>query len=242
MFNEKNIYFNSIHPKAREVLEALTQSKNWDSSEFNKIMVVLKLLGDGQSIPSINTPETLHLQLYRKFFEDLLEKTKQTNREHGRAILVDKEKQSVVMSGKISIGNINSTMIDAQPQPGREKIQSLIGTIHTHPSEGENVFSVHGFSHQDYKTFLLDNRQQFMVVVYGESIRLIVMKTSVTPNNMRKEVLEKQIDSIETELSNNNIIERIIQFNKIACIEFGLVFYMANKKSNDLFTKVKVTE
>ena len=243
MFSENRIYFESTHLENLKKLELLTQAKNWDSSQFNKIIIALGILGKGQSFPAINTPETIHLQAYRKYFDDLLNRTKETSREHSRAIFIDKEKQSVVMSGKISIGDEKSTILNTSAQPGREKFQDLIGTIHTHPTANENIFSAHGFSGQDYKSFIFNRKEQFMIVTYGESARLLVLKTSVTPNNLKQESIEKRINTIgEDFFKNENHIKELIDFNKMACVEFGLTLYMANKSSNDLFEKINVTE
>jgi len=246
MFNENNIYTKSISLEYQNELEKLTQSKDWDSSQFNKIITMLSLLGNGQSIPAFNRPETIHLQSYRKYFEDLLSKTKETNKEHGRAILVDQEKKLVIMSGKITVGDEKGCMIDPSPQLGKEKIQNLIGTIHTHPIDKNSFFSFtsHGFSGQDYKSFLSDSRQQFMIITYGDSSRLLVFKTSVTPNRLEINSIEKRINGTENEfLKEKGLIEKkVVDFNKMACLEFGLTLYIANKESNDLFMKINVTE
>jgi hypothetical protein len=148
------------------------------------------------------------------------------------------------MSGKISIGTLNQTIINETAQPGREKFQNLIGTIHTHPVINNYMFSAHGFSGQDYKSFLFDKREQFMFITYGDSARLVVLKTSVTPSNLDQKSIESRINETENDFlkNGNNMIQKVIDFNKMTCIEFGLTLYMASKDSNDLFTKIDVTK
>ncbi len=239
MLEENSIYFNSIQGEHQKTLENLTQSKNWDSAQFNKIIVTLGLIGNGQSIPARFRPESINLQVYRKYFEDLLERTKKEEKEHARAIFIDREKQSVIISG-VSVGIEGNSCIDDSPQPGREKFQSLIGSIHSHTMD----ITAHSFSDGDLGVFLSDKRQQFMIMVYGESMRLIVLKTSVTPNNMSIESLKRRIsEATKDSFSTGKVVmEQVVDFDKIICAEFGLVFYMATKSSDDFFKKINVVD
>lgn len=245
MIERKSIYLASApHPNDLKVLEQLTENKHWDSGQFNQVMVALGVLGGGQAVPARNRPESIHLQNYRRVFEDLLKRSKETDKEHCRTIFVDKEKRSIVMSEKISIGTENRVIMHTTPQPGREKFQKLIGSVHTHPLGKGLDFSAHGLSGQDYRSFLSDPRQQFMIITYGGSVRMLVLKTSVTPNNIGVNFIERKISTIETDSfgSEKFSISQIVKFNKGVCLEFGLTFYKANKESNDLFDRINVVD
>ena len=240
MLGHEKIYVNSAHPEDKKTLEALTAPSNWDSDQFDRVMVALGLVGNGESVPAINRPESVHLQKYRKFFEELLKRTKDAAREHARVIFVDRGENRVVMSNKISVGTVNEVKMHVIPQPGREKFQTLIGSVHTHPIDDQSLS--HGLSGTDYKTFLSDPRQQFMIITFGENVRMMVLKTSATPNNISVERTQQRIAALEKEFfrMGGSSQVQIVDFNKTACLEFGLTLYMANKTSNDMFTRVNV--
>jgi len=67
---KEDIYLSSPNSFGLKALETLTASKNWDSDQFARIMATLGIIGHGQAIPAPNRPETIHLQRYRKAFED----------------------------------------------------------------------------------------------------------------------------------------------------------------------------
>jgi hypothetical protein len=149
------------------------------------------------------------------------------------------------MSNKISVGTSGEVAMQIIPQPGREKFQTFIGSIHTHPIDHGLDFRAYGLSDEDYRIFLSDLRQQFMVITFGDSVRMLVMKTSVSPNNLEQESIKKRILDITAEffaarVSPTQFLAQFVDFNKTVCVEFGLTFYMANKESNDLFERISV--
>lgn len=244
MFSER-IFKSQIDSSESQKLESLTRPSSWDYARFREVLIALGSLGAGRSIPGSNAPETIHLQEWRDSIKDLLNRTNASNREHGRALFVDTGKGGLVMSGKISIGDRNSVRIDTSRQPGRERFQKVIATIHTHPSS-PGPPTTHGLSGGDYIDFLNNQTQQAMLMGYGDSSMLMSLKTSCTPNNMDLDDITHRLQRLEDEFvhQNNgrNIVQRVVDFNKMACVEFGLALYSASPKNRDLFERVIVAD
>src|SRR3990167_5501088 len=241
--DSEKLYLRNIHPEDKKTLHNLTQNKHWDSVQSKKVLVSLAMLRPGNFIPAENAPESIHLQSWRPFIDDLVKRTSQSGREYSRAVLADTGKQSIIMSGKIIAGDEHTTRLELLKQPGREREQLHVGSMHTHPwvtTEGMAKLNLgsHGLSGTDYRTFLSDPEQQFMMIVYGEKNSMFAMKTSATPNNMRRERLEKRIAECELDYLNNgnaSFMERVAFFNKAVCTEFGLTLYRATPETRDLF-------
>lgn len=236
--NPDKLYARSMHPEDAETLDLMTQPKSWDYHKFSEVMVALGIVGEGNFIPARNAPESVHLQGWREFINDLQNKTRTTGKEYARTILSDFERKKLVM-GKITSGTEGSVMIDVSKQPGREKFQRRIATLHTHPLE----LTAHGLSDQDYRAFLSDAEQQAMLIAYGEGCLIMIMKTSVTSANLSRNTLEKIIKDCEADFlrrESSSIFESMIEFNREMCIELGLTMYMATKESRDLFERVKL--
>jgi len=234
-------YLGAIHSKDQETLDRLTEPRNWDYAQFRSILVALAKVSNAQSITARNRPNSIHLQGWRKCIDDLVDRSRKSGKEHARVILADTEKDSLVVSGKITIGSRDSVRLDVSRQPGREKFQKAIASLHVHP---DNLTS-HGLSGQDYKTFLSDSEQQVMMIAYGKANRIMVLKTTVTPNNLDESAINRHIEDVESEYINNSNkhpVLRVVDFNKSVCSEFGLVMYMADEKSSDLFERVNVTQ
>ncbi len=244
MFQER-IFKNQLGSQEQQLLETLTRPSSWDYARFREVLVTLGALGGGQSVPGTNAPESIHLQEWRDSLRDLLNRTKANNREHGRAVFVDTDKRGLVMSGKISIGDNHSVSIDTTRQPGRERFQRIIATIHTHPySPGSPT--THGLSGGDYIDFLHTQSQQAMLMGYGDSSMLMTLKTSCTPNNMATPDITPRLQKLEDEFihqgNGRNVVQRVIDFNKMACVEFGLALYSASPQNRDLFERVIVAD
>ncbi len=237
----------TVHPDDAAAIRQMTESSAWDSTQFNQILVALATVGNGESIPAANCPNTIQLQRWRKFIDDLLDRTSRSNREHARAVLADTQKKTILMSGKISAGSESEVNVRLSKQPGRERHQSVVATIHTHPTESGHNMS-HGFSGQDYISLLSEPEQQAILVAYGNDYRLMVLKTSVTPNDLEQDQVERRIKQLREEYLGSDVARpenqfaQLIHFNKAVCTEFGLVFYMASRESNDLFRRVPVTD
>jgi len=221
----------------------MTGSRAWDSDIFSKVMVALAKLKEGNYIPSTNRPDSVHLQNLMRIMNDLLRRTEETKKEHARIILADTQAEKLV-AGKLLIGDENSVTIMEEKQPGREKMQKVIGTMHTHPG-GERAL-VYGLSDGDYKGFMRDKHHQVMLISYGdlkERYAIMVMKTSVTPNNISPENIKRRIEECNKEfLKNLEVwdIHKFVNFNKAICLEFGLTMYLATPKTRDLFERVNV--
>lgn len=238
---DAKIYTNKTHPADLATLERLTQPKNWDYSQFRRVLIALGIVSNGQSIPAVNRPETIHLQGWRSYIDDLLTRTNVAGREHARVIFVDTERKSLVMSGKIAVGTREFVALDTTKEPGREEFQKFVASIHIHPSG----LASHGLSGQDYQVLLLNQSKQVMIIGYGESNLIMVLKTSATPNNLSQKRVNRQIKDCEDDYLNNsngNMFLNVIEFNKAICSELGLTLYIADKNSRDLFKRVEVTK
>jgi len=239
-----DIYVSRVHPEDAKRLEQLTQPKSWDFQQFRKILIAIGMVGGGAAIPAPNRPDTIHLQGFRQYIDNLLTRTKTNGREHAQVVFVDAGRQSLIMSGKITIGSSIETRLDTTKEPGREKYQRRIGSLHTHPVNGISI-TTHGLSGQDYRTFLGDPEQQMMIVACGESTLMMVLKTSTTPNNLSRNAIDKRIKSCEQdylESSGKHPLQKVVDFNKGVCMELGLTMYLANQRNRDLFTRVEVTK
>ncbi len=233
-------YVDAINPKDRGVLERMTAPSNWDSSKFTEVMVALAKVGRGNAVPAGNAPKTLHLQAIRPLIDTLVSRTRETNREHARVFFADIEK-AILVGGKTTIGSESSAHLDFTKQTGREKLQKAVLTVHTHPDD----LTSHGLSGTDYRTFMSDPEQQAMMIAYGSASRLMVLKTSVTPNNTWSKDSDVRLRGIEAEFMptiKKNPLLGMVAFNKTVCLELGLTMYLANETSNDLFERVNVTQ
>ncbi|MBP6866176.1 MAG: hypothetical protein KBC12_01375 [Candidatus Pacebacteria bacterium] len=236
--------FKSEEQKLVEYLERITsETKHWDTKRFNDILNILARFNGTKAIPARFRPESLHLQNYRPAFDDLLKKTHTTGHEHGRAVLVDTESDKVLL-GKTAEGTSGEVSIYATPQKGRERYQRLVGLMHTHPYTEQHKDVAHGFSDQDYLSFLEDPRLQFTTIMYGDSIRLLCLRTSVTPKWDRKTIQRVLTDRMHEFIRSKLVYkpEHLTEFNKIICAEFGLTLYSADKNQNDLFSRMSVVE
>ncbi|MDP1743468.1 MAG: hypothetical protein Q8L51_01635 [Candidatus Amesbacteria bacterium] len=219
----------------------ITQPKHWDFSKFKEVLLTLGTLGKGTSIPSVNCPKSIHLQGLRDTIDTLTSNTRKKGIEYAQTVLVDIERKSLVV-GKITHGTATETVLNKSLQPGRERQQKMVGSIHTHPMNQGPEYS-HGLSGQDYITFLSDPDQQFMMIAWGDDYRIMVLKTSVSPNNQNSNRIRDRIKDCEKDFlisSEGGAFARVARFNKEACAEFGLILYLADSKSRDLFERVMV--
>jgi hypothetical protein len=240
--DESRPYFSITHPKDLQSLEKLSQTRCWDYQDFRTILVALGTIGNGQSLPAKNRPDSIHLQNWRKYIDDLMTRAAQSKREHSRSVFVDTQNRGLIMSGRIIVGSEFSTRIDDTPEPGREEYQKLIATIHTHPTH--STLSAHGFSDTDYITFLCDSRQQAMIIAFGQNIRMMVMKTTTTPNNLHEHRVRARINDALIDFvrpGQTHLFSDVITFNKAVCAEMGLIMLQADNRSKDLFNRVNVT-
>ncbi len=220
-------------------IERLTQPQCWDYSRFQDVMVALAHGKRGSvRIPARNRPESIHLQNLRTYIDSLVSSSEREKVEYGRIVLADTGLNKLVM-GKTTSGTENELALFNRKQPERERFQEIVGSIHTHPSSAFLLH--HGFSGTDYKTFLIHPGQQFMMFTFGESNRMLALKTSITPH-VSPDDLESRIQSLSDEFlkRGQSSVADVIAFNKTTCAEFGIVLYQADKESNDLFVRVDV--
>lgn len=231
--DENPYYKTEISDAERKALEQLTAPKNWDFERFKVVLLFLSTLKPGNSIVSHNRPDSIHLQGWNKLLSDLDEKSQATKHEHARVVFADIEKKSLV-AGRIAEGTLTSVLLDPQPQPGRERLQRRIATLHTHPQ------GTAGFSEQDYFSFLTDKLEQVMVLSFGPKNILLAFKTSSTPNNLEPDSVKKRIAETSSELYKPGSMPSHIAFNKTVCAEFGLTLYRADAQTRDLFKRINV--
>lgn len=237
---------HSIHPEDKLVLDNLTQSKNWDSPKFRQVLITLGTLGRGVSVPSYNRPDSVHLQGWHDIVDDLSTRAKVNGVEYSRTLFVDTKLQKLQFSPRVVPGSEFSVSLDwTPPDTSRSKDFVDMGMLHTHPSNDKTYFSAHGFSGADYVSFIANPEPQVSMIVYGAKNRILLMKTSVTPNNLSAENVKRDIGKLEKEFladvkSSSDAVLSVINFNKVACVEYGLTMYTADQKTRDQFTRINV--
>ncbi len=211
-----------IHPEDRKAIDAITGSKNWDYKRFKSTLIALGTVGNGEHVPAYNRPDSIHVQGWREFIDDLNHRSDTDNVEYSRGIFVDHSKQSLFFSDKIYKGNYKSARLILDSPPSRPS-STPIGSIHTHPGNEGSAF---GFSDADYNVFLTDKRQLY---------------------NMPTENITKRVDSLKKEFFDfprtfgMPAEKRIMEFNKKVCVEFGLTLYKASPQDRDLLSRIEVT-
>ncbi len=240
MYEEDQIYLDQTPQHHVAAIEKMTTSKDWNYERFKLVMISLAIAGKGVHIPARNRPDSIRLSGFGEYTDRLVSLTQQRGIEYSQVVLVDTKNRTLV-SGKIVDGNENSVELDYTQQPGREDVQRVVGTFHTHPYS----MYANGLSDTDYVTFLSNKDHQFMMIAYGSNNRIFVMKTSVTPNNLSQKSIERRIKDAMAdyfELSEKHPYLQVVDFNKSVCSELGLTMYLANNENSDLFTRVNVVE
>lgn len=233
---------DKVHPRDQETVDRLTKSRNWDYPQFRRVVVALATVG--QYIPSYNRPDSICIQGLQPFIKNLKTMTAQRGKETARAVFADIGRKTLVVSGKTTVGTEKQGRLDFTPQPGRERWQKGSLSIHAHPVATSDR-SGHGLSNEDYFTLLSDRQQLGMFMVFGESV-FLALKTSVTPNNLSESSIKERIndawhDYLEAGKARDNVMERVVNFNKAVCSEFGLTLYLATVKTGNLANRVEVT-
>ncbi len=226
------IYSKRIHPKDEDYINRLTISKNWDFNDLKKVLIACSIVGYGNKspyyIPAHNVPETIHLGSLRKYIDDLNKTSKETKKEVCRTFMVNTE-NSQLIAGKRFIGAEDSTIQAWYQQDGLMRTLS----IHTHPTGA-------GFSSTDYQTFVADPEQMVMIMTLGEST-FMALKNTATPNKCNLKDVRRRIIDLEDEFFHETTsVEKVIEFNKTACLEFGLNLFVAQTK--DLAVRVNIAK
>jgi hypothetical protein len=235
-------YVNQLHDNDAKILEELTTPRHWEYDRFKKVMVSLARTSKGNHTPAINRPDSINIQNLRKYVDNLMGKTKISRLEYGQTVFADTQRESFVVSKTIKEGSNDEVDLIWDYEPGRKFFQKRTLSFHTHP-QGEG-YVVNGFSDTDYSGFMNDLEQQAMLIAYGDEV-LMVMKTSVTPNNLSKESTKRRIKECSQDFyfdSGKPSKQAIVDFNKEICIELGLVLYRADAQDKNVMRRVPVTK
>jgi len=236
---DHGMYTSKIRPQDQQVIDDLTQPPNWDYPQWRRVLIALATAGNGNFVPAHHRPETINLQVWETEAAALNRETLKDGLERATPILVDTEKKALI-GGKRTVGTHGGVVFDKTPQPGKEQFQRCIGTIHTHPFD----IATPMMGGSDYLAFLPDASQIAMMMAWG-GFRVLVVKTSVTPNNISSDLLKRRLAAYEEELDiidNENIGKKYIEYNKMICTEFGLVLYLGDEKQGGLVKRIEVTK
>lgn len=112
--------------------------------------------------------------------------------------------------------------------------------MHWHPLHERSFYTAHGLSPEDYIAFLSDNRQRAMMMLWGDSI-MMAMKTSVTRTpidegslaRIKSEICETRLEILDNKM-NQDVFQKVVNFNKMVCTVYGLTLYAAHHRSKIL--------
>lgn len=228
-----------MNPEKR--VEKLTGGRlDWEARDFTAVLVELAKYGGRYNTPGHIRPDRIDLHSWDGALKKLWSDTVAAGREHGRVVLADVAKGSLVF-GKTNIGTEDAVVIQVRHQPGRASVQGLVGSIHTHPESPDAIGKV--FSAQDYAGFLGLPEEQIMVVQYGADDALLVMKTSFTPRVSDPSTVARRVEEIFREQVHTHVnpLLAAVEFNKAICVELGLVLYRKSKESGTVFRRIQVT-
>ena len=222
---------------ARPTIERLTRSPDWDYGTFRQVMIALGTAGPGVYVPAHSCPRTIDILRWAVQAERMQVGTTADGRERGMVVLADTGSGSLIL-GRTHRGSDRQIRMDATPQSGREPYQCLVGSIHTHPA----TMTAHGLSPLDYESFLSSPALRAALVVWGE-YKMLVLKTSATPEHVAHESLLRHIRSNESEVlaSGKSPILSLVDFNRAMCTEFGLAMYTTDERGGSVLARVQVT-
>jgi len=222
------------------VMEAITAKKHWEASDFTKILCSLATLPGAPKIPGANRPDSIDLHSWVRPINQLWELTAQTGREHGRVVFADAGSSGLVM-GKTISGTETGIALVPEKQRGREHLQRMVATIHTHPNGERGIGKV--FSGMDFLSFMSNADEQAMCAVYDSHTALLVLKTSATPT-LSPQSLQRRIHETVTDFHGpgamHQQVKGAIDFNKMICTELGLTLYRMTPE-NGRFMRIEVT-
>ncbi|MFA6982196.1 MAG: hypothetical protein WC243_04210, partial [Patescibacteria group bacterium] len=220
--NEDSSYRSAPHPEVQKALGVLTEGKDWDYSRFRSVLLSLAKIGSAQAIPASNSPDSIDVSGWTPYVDELQRRTGSNGKEHARAVIADTSSLRLLMSPVIA-GTDNNVSVHFILPAEQAKFQKAIAYIHTHT----NDMTAHGLSDGDYRTFLFDPDQQAMLLAYGNGNRIMILKTSVTPNNLSRERIATRILDAREDyfLFAPNPVSAVVDFNRAVCSEYGLVMY-----------------
>jgi hypothetical protein len=238
-------YQHQVHPDDIRTVDTITRPSKWGFDVFKTTMIALATIGKYTPyyIPSKNVPESIHFGNLRKYIDEMNTLIGQTGNEHIRMFLVDPNKHELVVGKRVG-GDRTSTHQDWTFPVGRFGLRKAF-TIHCHPTLDKMAVlsgrqeTAHGLSGEDYKTFIGDTEQLAMLMTWGDNTMLVV-KNTTTPNIINPTDVNRRVDALEKEFLNGRLtLDKVVDFNKTACLEFGLNLFIANK-GTDLATRRSV--
>lgn len=145
-----------------------------------------------------------------------------------------------MISDKTYIGDATSCQVITQlPHPEKLGIERLVADIHVHPG----FLNSHGLSNADYSSFISESREIAKIITWSGGT-MMALKTTATPNNLDPETVTKQVAVINHDFyvaPFKDPFQKIIDFNKAICTEFGMTLYLAPINNRALATRVDVT-
>jgi len=223
----------SLNPNDDQRFRNLLRPSHWDSKQFKQVLLASAQI----DVFPYTTPESIHLGGFRKVIDDLKKITQKTGNECGRVLLVN-IKTNQLLAGKICKGDNKSCVIKTSiPKSGLACLK-LIVSIHIHPNE----FIGLGFSPEDNISFLTENQLIATLINCGDT-ELLLIKTASTPNNYKREQVEKQIlQIIKDYITKNSTLLDFIRLQKEICLENGLSLFISTEANRDLAKKVNLID
>lgn len=221
-------------------LEQLSQPEFWNWNSFREIIINLVKIGEGNYLPATNVPKFIFIDGLLPVIPELLKISEAHNGvETSRVILVDRDRSSLIQSGKTRIGTTTSVLMDYSTEKGREYSQTPVLAIHLHPRmPGSEVFS-----DNDYLAFLMEPRLIVMVVSNEKEV-VFAMKTTATRSTRDVEEIRKHISSSQKDIleiwKGLSLPMPELAFNKAICMEYGLVLYKVDGARKNMARHISV--
>ncbi len=221
-------------------LEQLSQPEFWNWNSFREIIINLVKIGEGNYLPATNVPKFIFIDGLLPVIPELLKISEAHNGvETSRVILVDRDRSSLIQSGKTRIGTTTSVLMDYSTEKGREYSQTPVLAIHLHPRmPGSEVFS-----DNDYLAFLMEPRLIVMVVSNEKEV-VFAMKTTATRSTRDVEEIRKHISSSQKDIleiwKGLSLPMPELAFNKAICTEYGLVLYKVDGARKNMARHISV--
>ncbi|OGC03310.1 hypothetical protein A2276_00090 [candidate division WOR-1 bacterium RIFOXYA12_FULL_43_27] len=191
----------------------------------------------GSYLEARTRPDTIKIGFLSQITRRLSDLTRGSGLEHARTFLVSTLESKLIASNEITRGTETSVKLSWSFPSTFLNAYKRSGFVHTHP--GSETAGLH-FSGRDFKTFIGDEEQVFMMVAWQQTT-MLVLKTTATPR-LNQEAMERTIDKLEREyLFGRRSLVELMAFTKQVCVEFGLVLYMAYSSNPDVANRIEVT-
>ena len=234
------MYRGSIAPEVSVLLDEITKPPHdWSFQKFKNSLVAMAVVSTEERhyLPARNRPESIDIKPLRKYIDEIRRLTNESGREFGRVFFVDTENQQFI-AGKKSEGTERQVLMDWS-KPGDNQNLRRLFSVHGHPS-GPRALA-HGMSGADYSNFITNRSEMFKVIVWDD-YTMLALKTSVTPNGLLPKRVDEKIEELNKEVFGDwqNPVSKIVDFNRLVCLEFGMMLYLADKSNKDVVKRVNV--